>query len=297
MRDASAGCVPTLAEHATDRPPDDAAGAVVRPDNRGMTAVTLATREWPPASGAVDAAPVAFLVHGVTGWHRTWWRVGPALAMRGWRVVAVDQRGHGTSPRAGPSTIDDLADDLEAAIEAQAAAPIDLLIGHSLGAVASLALVRRRPDITRRMVLEDPPSLDRHDDDGFLDRLRREASAAREDPDAEVRRELAENPAWVETDARQNVEGRALSDTEGIVASLRIPRPFRVPAEASSVAVPTLYILGDEERSVMVGAARRELEAALPPTSEIAVLGAGHTVHRDRFGEYMTTLLGWLERS
>lgn len=263
-----------------------------------MTAVTLATREWPPAvAAAAAAAPVAFLVHGVTGWHRTWWRVAPALAARGWRVLAVDQRGHGTSPRTGPAAIDDLADDLEAAIEARASVPVDLLLGHSLGAVASMALVRRRPGITRRLVLEDPPSLVRHDDDGFLDRLRRDASAARRDPESEVRRELAENPTWVETDARQDVEGRSLSDTEGIVASLRIPRPFRVPAEAASVAVPTLYILGDEERSVMVGAARQELEAALPSTSEIAVLDAGHTVHRDRFDEYMTTLLGWLERS
>lgn len=262
-----------------------------------MPAVVLAAHEWPPATAAPDSAPLAFLVHGVTGWHRTWWRVGPALAARGWRVVAVDLRGHGTSPRSGPATIADLADDLEAAIESRATPPIDLLVGHSLGAVASMALVLRRPDITRRLVLEDPPSFDRHDDDTFLDRLRREGQAAREDPEGEVRRELAENPDWTETDVRQNVEGRALSDTEGIVGSLRVPRPFRVPAEAARMVVPTLYILGEEERSVMVGPARRELEASLPPASEITVLDAGHTVHRDRFDAYMETLLGWLGRT
>jgi pimeloyl-ACP methyl ester carboxylesterase len=262
-----------------------------------MPAVALAVHEWPPTTGAVDSAPVAFLVHGVTGWHRTWWRVGPALAAHGWRVVAVDQRGHGKSPRTWPATIEDFADDLEAAIETHASAPLDLLLGHSLGAVASMALVLRRPEVTRRLVLEDPPSFDRHDDDTFLDRLRGEGRAAREDPDREIRREVAENPDWTETDVRQNVEGRALSDTEGIVGSLRVPRPFRVPAEVSSVMVPTLYILGHEERSVMVGEARRELESALPPTSEIAVLDAGHTVHRDRFDAYMETLLAWLGRT
>lgn len=262
-----------------------------------MPAVALATHEWPPTTGTPASAPVAFLVHGVTGWHRTWWRVGPALAARGWRVVAVDQRGHGTSPRIGPATLEDLADDLEAAIEAHASAPIDLLVGHSLGAVVCVALVRRRPDVTRRLVLEDPPSIDRHDDEAFLDRLRREGRAARDDPEGELRRELAENPDWLEADARQNVEGRALADTEGIVGFLRTPRPFRVPTQAASLPVPTLWILGDEARSVMVGPARRELEAALPSTAEITALDAGHTVHRDRFDEYMATLAAWLDRT
>ncbi len=71
----------------------------------------LETHEWRPTEPDPQA-PVAVLVHGVTGWHRTWWRVGPALAERGWRVVAVDQRGHGRSPRiSGAVTIDDAAED------------------------------------------------------------------------------------------------------------------------------------------------------------------------------------------
>ena len=49
----------------------------------------LATHEWLSRDGGSDA-PLAVLVHGVTGWWKTWWRVGPALADRGWRVVAVD---------------------------------------------------------------------------------------------------------------------------------------------------------------------------------------------------------------
>ena len=59
----------------------------------------LATHEWlPTETDAGAAAPVAILVHGITGWWRTWWRVGPALADHGWRVIAVDLRGHGESP-------------------------------------------------------------------------------------------------------------------------------------------------------------------------------------------------------
>ena len=259
----------------------------------------LATHEWPPVridTGA--AAPLAVLVHGVTGWWKTWWRVGPALAERGWRVVAVDQRGHGTSPRIdGPATLEDLADDLEAAIERLAAAPAGLLIGHSLGAMVAMTLARRRPSITERLVLEDPPSIDRSADEEFFASLRAGVRDARAMPHAEVDRELAENPRWLRGDAEQNVEGRALTDVEGIVASLRRPRPFTVAAAAAELEVPTLYLLADEARSVLTGPARDRLRDGLPHNARLLEFDAGHTIHRDRFDEYMAAVLGWVGSS
>lgn len=253
----------------------------------------LATHEWSPPDTDADA-PVAVLVHGVTGWHRTWWRVGPALAERGWRVIAVDQRGHGRSPRmVAPATIDDLADDLEAAIERHATPPIDLLVGHSLGAVVSMRLALRRPGIARRLVLEDPPSIDRASDEEFFTSIRDGVRAASETPEVEVERELAENPRWREEDARQNVEGRALADAEGIVASLRRPRPFVVTEAAAELVVPTLFLLADDERSVLIGPARDRLRESLPDTSRMREFDSGHTIHRDRFDQYLAAILEW----
>ena len=56
--------------------------------------VLLATHQWPPSgTDAGAAAPVAVLVHGVTRWWKTWWRVGPALAKRGWRATLLDFLG------------------------------------------------------------------------------------------------------------------------------------------------------------------------------------------------------------
>ena len=255
----------------------------------------LATHDWPSTQGdaSVDA-PVAVLVHGVTGWWKTWWRVGPALADRGWRVIAVDQRGHGTSPRmAEPATLDDLADDLERAIERHATPPIDLLIGHSLGAMVAMTLARRRPSITRRLVLEDPPSIDRTTDEEFFASLRAGVRDARNAPRAQVERELAENPRWLRGDAEQDVEGRALTDAEGIVASLRRPRPLTVADSAAEMEVPTLYLLADEERSVLTGPARARLREQLPSDARVLEFDAGHTIHRDRFDEYMAAVLDW----
>ena len=255
--------------------------------------VELATHEW-SSPGATADAPVAVLVHGITGWYRTWWRVGPALAERGWRVIAVDQRAHGRSPAGDAGTIDDLARDLEATIERHAVVPVDALVGHSLGAAVSQRLVWMRPGLARRVVLEDPPSLDRRDDDEFQARLLADVAAARDRPEEEVRRELAENPSWLEEDARQDVEGRAMTGAEVILASLRLGRGFQVSELAADLEVPARYILASEDRSVMQGEARRRLEANLPDGSDIVVLAGGHTLHRDRYDDYLAAVLDFI---
>lgn len=257
----------------------------------GMTVtVPLAIHEWPPATDGAATPRTVFLVHGITGWWKTWWRVGPALAEDGWRVVAVDQRAHGRSPAGEPGPIDELARDLEAAIERHATTPVDAIVGHSLGAVVSQQLAHLRPDVTRRLVLEDPPGIVRHDDTDFLDRLRREVRAARERPAEEVRRELAENPTWLEEDARQDVEGRALTRVEVIVDSIRFRRGFAVADLAAQIVIPTRYILASVERSVMPAEPRARLLANLPDGSDAVVLDGGHTLHRDQFDAYMAAV-------
>jgi pimeloyl-ACP methyl ester carboxylesterase len=261
----------------------------------------LATHEWPPArnpAGAADAgaaAPVAVLVHGITGWWRTWWRVGPALADGGWRVIAIDLRGHGTSPPIdGLATAESLAADVAATIEALAVTPVEALIGHSLGAAVAMELAHRRPDIARLLVLEDPPGQTRADDLEFQSNLERETLAARRDPEAEVLRELAENPAWLPEDARQDVEGRAMCDLEGILASLRANTGVRPAGLASFLRMPALYLVADEERSAL-GASRAQLIGSLPPEAQVVEFDSGHTIHRDRFDAYMGDVLRWLE--
>jgi pimeloyl-ACP methyl ester carboxylesterase len=257
----------------------------------------LAAHAWPTSGTDAGApAPVAVLVHGITGWWRTWWRVAPALAESGWRVVAIDLRGHGTSPPIdGVFTAESLAEDLAATIESMDIAPVDALIAHSLGAAAAMELAHRRTKLVRRLVLEDPPGQTRADDLDFQATLEREVLAARRDPEAEVRRELAENPDWLEEDARQNVEGRALCDLTGILASLRANTGVRPVELAPTVAVPALYLLADKKRSAL-GAKRARLLRSLPPGAEVVELISGHTIHRDRFDAYLAGVLRWLSR-
>jgi pimeloyl-ACP methyl ester carboxylesterase len=105
--------------------------------------VRLHAREW----GTGDRT--ALLVHGIMSDSRTWRRVGPALADHGYRVIAVDLRGHGLSPR-GEYSPRHFADDLVDTLPTGA----DLAVGHSLGGLSlPLALERLRP---LRAVCSDP---------------------------------------------------------------------------------------------------------------------------------------------
>lgn len=254
--------------------------------------VRLATHEWPSRT---DTAPrLALLVHGVTGWHRTWWRVGPALAERGWRVVAVDQRGHGHSPRIeGTVTVQDLAADLAATI-VELGARADLLVGHSLGGAVAAELAFTQPDLVGRLVLEDPPGISRVNDEAWLARQAAQLDAARADPEGEVRRTLAENPRWKHEDARQDVEGKSLANGSGILTSFRVGVGTRVLDLLPRLEVPTLLLLADLERSVFPAAARDTLSPG-PGGLDVISFDAGHTIHRDRFDEYVAAIRDWTE--
>lgn len=262
-------------------------------DNAGMPIAELATHTWPENAAASDA-PTIVLVHGVTGWHRTWWRVGPALAHEGWRVIAPDLRGHGRSPRIeGFTTVQEMADDVRAVIDGLGA-PIDAVIGHSLGGAVAADLAFEHPELMRRVVLEDPPAVTRADDFEWQAGLEREMLAAHADSEGEIARELAENPRWEQEDARQDVEGKQLADRTGLLASFRRHTGARVLDIAPRLKLPALYVLATEERSVLRGPSRRQLEETLPSNARITVADAGHTVHRDQFDWFVATVIEWL---
>ena len=128
------------------------------PGRRGVVpaaGIPFATVEW----GQQDDPPV-LLVHGVTSLGGIWWRVGPALAAAGYRVVAVDLPGHGaTGAWSGRHRFLETAADLATFIRAAGLDGPELsLVGHSWGALvaAHLPAAGLRP---RVLVLLDPPAL------------------------------------------------------------------------------------------------------------------------------------------
>jgi pimeloyl-ACP methyl ester carboxylesterase len=245
----------------------------------------LATRSWG------DDGPLVVLAHGVTSSSRTWWRVGPALAGRGFRVLAVDLRGHGASPRTVAGlALSDLADDVAETVTG----PVDLLVGHSLGALVSLELVGRRPGFARRLVLEDPPGPRSVDWAGVADGIEADTRWAVTDP-AGLRRELeAANPAWPPGEAERRVADLTDCDGKAIAAALRPGIPFDLPALLAAAGLPVLMILADEALgSILIGPDRKAAVEALP-AGATRVLPAGHSVHREALDPWLAAVDAWL---
>src|SRR3954469_12765985 len=146
--------------------------------------VSAAGIPWSALTWGDPKARPLLLIHGVTSSAAVWWRVGPAVAVTGRRVIAVDQAGHGrTGHWQGHHRFRDNATDIAAFIRAAGLDRPELqVVGHSWGAVTSAALpvAGIRPATT---VLLDPPVLP-------FDRISLEAS----DPSQQPAALLAEAP-------------------------------------------------------------------------------------------------------
>jgi pimeloyl-ACP methyl ester carboxylesterase len=232
----------------------------------------LHTHEW----GGGDRTAV--LVHGMTSDHRSWLRLGPELAERGYRVLAVDLRGHGLSPRgtgASPAERYPLEAYAEDLLETLPAGP-ELAIGHSLGGIALVGAVGRlRPT---RAVYVDP---------GW--RLWQAGLDPKEwVAEKRVTREwiVARNPRWEAADVEAKLAGLAHWDPDTALAL--VDQRSDLPA---TPAVPSLVVLADG--SVLVGAEQagtlraRGFEVRTVP-------GAGHNPHRDDHEGFLAALDGWL---
>jgi pimeloyl-ACP methyl ester carboxylesterase len=101
------------------------------------------------------AGSVLLLLHGVTRCGADWEPLLPALAAH-WKVIAFDQRGHGTSPRAGSYLVTDYVADVVRFVQEETADPV-VIFGHSLGAMVAAVVAAELPDRVRGIILEDPP--------------------------------------------------------------------------------------------------------------------------------------------
>jgi pimeloyl-ACP methyl ester carboxylesterase len=184
--------------------PAAVATALQTPTEGERLAFQAAGIPWSALAWGDPSARPVLLIHGVTSSAATWWRVGPAVAAIGRRVVAVDLPGHGrTGHWQGHHRFRDNAADVAAFVRAASLDRRDLqVVGHSWGAMTAAALPTAglRP---ATIVLIDPPALPH-----ALMAEQVSASDERtyddiEDAIPEVR---AANPDWSDGDVRAKAE-------------------------------------------------------------------------------------------
>ena len=223
-----------------------------------------------------------------------WWRVGPALAATGRRVVAVDQAGHGqTGHWQGHHRFRDNAADVAAFIRAAGMDRDDLqVVGHSWGAMTGAALPAAgfRP---ATLVLVDPPVVPHafmaaqvaaSDEHGYAD------------IDAAIAAVRAANPDWDDGDVRAKAEALTQLD-EAAARSVFLDNGdwdggLGDLADPAAAGIPVWLVRGDPATGGYVADAVLPAYAALIGADHITTIaGAPHSPQRTHPVETTAALL------
>src|SRR5262245_329949 len=242
--------------------------------------MTWATRSW---GGPQD--PPLLLAHGIMSDGGVYWRLGPAIAAAGWRVIAVDLPGHGgTGPWNGRHALADTSADLGAFI---GAAKIDLarlvVLGHSWGGMvtAGLPAAGARP---RALILLDPPYLE-------LDEL----VAMTRDPVEhvygsvdEARANLeAANLGWSDGDLEAKAQALTLFDADAATAVLsrngNWDAGLTALADPKAAGVPAWILRGEPRSGCLIpDEVVPDLAARVGADHVLTIKNASHSPMRTR---------------
>jgi len=107
------------------------------------------TRAFDPAK------PTVVFVHGAAHDHSVWLLQSRYFAHHGFNALAIDLPGHGRSGGAALSSVEAIADWLVDLFDAAGIARASI-VGHSLGALASLACAARHPSRVDKLALLGP---------------------------------------------------------------------------------------------------------------------------------------------
>ena len=228
------------------------------------------------------AGPTLVLLHPFPFSAEVWSGELDALSKE-WRVLAPSFRGFGRTEPFAPGTapsIEAMADDVAALLDALQIADPVVLCGLSMGGYVALAFARRHPRRLRALILADT----RAEPDSAEARANRDASIARvekgdvagfiDDMLGKLAGETtrAERPAVMER-LRELMSRTPASTIAKTLAALR-DRPDARP-QLGAVSVPALVLVGAED-AVTPPSAAEVMAKAIPRATMVPLPGAGH---------------------
>ncbi len=243
--------------------------------------------------------PPLILAHGFSDDGGCWPLVAPVLAET-YDVIAIDARGHGLSddPLTGYGQAEHAAD-LAGLIDALGLHK-PIVLGHSMGAVNTLALAGTYPHLARAILLEDPPA--------FWHPVSPEAKAAgaerragmnswivglkRKTGDEIINAGKTRDPGWgdEEFDSWSNAKIRfSMNVLNGGGAEVDWP------AMLGKITCSALLIKADPQKGgIITDETAASLKALVPHLQIAHVAGAGHSIRRDQIAAYLSTVTSFL---
>jgi pimeloyl-ACP methyl ester carboxylesterase len=228
---------------------------------------------------------VSVCVSGLGGGTDEWRDVGPALARYG-DVIAVELTpGSASMIQSGSGPLQMAVESLERVLAGESERPV--LMGHSMGALASMLIAATQSDRLAGLVLTAP----------FVPAARNGRSRLVTTADYARHRVLFLTGA--RRRRRRRVGPRAVSRRARVAALGALAQyglqPGAFHAMADRVACPVLVVHGADDHYVppafVLAAAARH------PTWQVALIaGAGHFPHRDDPAAWLGTVDPWLQR-
>ena len=216
---------------------------------------------------------MSLLSHGFGATSKMWRPQLPVLAER-YRAVAWDLRGHGetVSPE-DPAAYTPAAcvDDIGALLDA-AGAERAVVGGHSLGGYLSLAFADRHPDRVRALLLV-----------GTGPGFKRDEPRAKWNAAATKQAEKLESLGLDAIPASQTAWGGTHRSADALARAARgmlAQSDGSVYAALSRVAVPTLVLVGADDRAFL--AAADVMTAKIAGAQKVVIPDAGHAVNVDQ---------------
>jgi pimeloyl-ACP methyl ester carboxylesterase len=266
-----------------------------------MRALRFHYRDWKPAR---PDAPSLVLLHGFTGHARTWDAFAEAMTDR-YRVLALDQRGHGESGWASAEAygVDEMRADLAAFV---AALGLDrfTLLGLSMGGNVAIHFAGGRPaELAALVIVDIAPEVEASGAGRIQASVR--APDLFESKDEAFAAARAANPTPPEAHHRHRIEQNLMLTEDGrwtwrYDRALRTPGTVRVrDPEAgwravANIAVPTLLVRGELSDLVSPKVAERML-GANPNIRMTTVKGAGHSVPLDQPDAFLAACREFLQ--
>ena len=240
------------------------------------------------------------LLHGTGDNARTWDLLAPGLA-ESFRVLAMDQRGHGESDWAVPPAYrcEDYLRDLTALIDTLGLEDM-ILLGHSMGALHASLYTACNPGRVAALIHVDiepfPPDWNRKYLLGLYKNLPDDYASPEE-----YAEELARNAPYARREHLRDLASRALArkgDRWHRTYDREILSRFDhydLRGRLAEIRCPTLVIRGTESR-VLGREAAEWMVRALPAGELAEIPKATHPAHLDNPGSFREAVLGFLKK-
>jgi 3-oxoadipate enol-lactonase len=256
-----------------------------------------------PAFRMLGSGPTILMLHGIGGGSSAFAPQLESYSSQGFRAVAWDMPGYGSSAPIEPYTFKGLAESAAALIEtldpSGGNAPV-ILLGHSMGGMVAQELIARRPGLVRALVLSGTSAAFGNTDGAWQQNFINERTAP--------------------LDAGKQMTDVAAQLVPGMVGPVAIPEGVRLAREVMSavpaatyraalsaivtfdrknnlehIRVPTLLIAGEQDKNAPPAVMQR-MGQRIAGSEYLELAGVGHLANLEAPELFDAAVLNFLAR-